>query len=87
MSEKLEYLKKLELQIQEAEEVLIQRKAKREKFRQQLQHEEIDRLEEHLANAKIRLKDLSTLAEESWQDFKQIIEDTLESLRESLKKL
>ncbi len=87
MSEKLEYLKKLELQVEEAQAVLDRLKAEREQARQAAQHEEIERLEEHLADARVRLTDLSKLTEEAWQDFKTIVEEVLHKLQESLSSL
>ncbi|MGF1541617.1 MAG: hypothetical protein ACFCU5_14405 [Pleurocapsa sp.] len=87
MNEKLQYLKKLEAQIQEAQAVLIELKADRTKVKQELQHEEIDRLEEHLANAQIQMKDLTEVTEEAWYDLKDLVEELLSNLSNSVKKL
>jgi DNA repair ATPase RecN len=87
MNQRLEYLEKLEQQIYEAQAVLNRLKAEREKIIQIEQHAEIERLEEHLEQAQIRFKDLATVAEEAWQELKEVTEEALVNLNESLKKL
>ena len=87
MNEKLQYLKRLEVQIQEAEAILTKLKANRTQVKQELQHEEIDRLEEHLANAQIQMKDLTEVTEEAWYDLKDMVEELLSNLSNSVKKL
>ncbi|MDJ0706003.1 MAG: hypothetical protein QNJ46_22260 [Leptolyngbyaceae cyanobacterium MO_188.B28] len=54
MSEKLEYLQKLELKITEAQAVLAKLKAERIQVLEKVQHDEIERLEQHLSAAHVR---------------------------------
>ena len=87
MNERLEYIKKLETQIREAQSTLNRLKAKREQVIQQAQHEEIERLEEYLDRAQVRLKDIKEAAEEAWQELKEAIDELLRKIAESLRKL
>lgn len=80
-------MERLEQQINEAQAVLERLKAEREQLIQQEQHEEIERLEEHLENAQIHLRDLVALGEEAWEELKVAIEQALHQLSESIKKL
>lgn len=87
MNERLEYIKKLETQISEAQSTLNGLKAKREQVIQQAQHEEIERLDEHLEQAQVRLEKIHEAAEEAWQELKQGIDELLHYISESLQKL
>ncbi|NEN95221.1 MAG: hypothetical protein F6J94_23335 [Moorea sp. SIO1F2] len=87
MNERLEYIEKLEGQINEAQTTLNRLKAEREELIQKLQHEEIERLEEHLENAQVKLKDINAAAEEAWHELKETIEQLLHTISDSLKNL
>lgn len=86
MNEKLQYLKRLELQIKEAQAVLTKLKTERNQVEQELQHEEIERLEEHLANAQIKMQDLVEVTEEAWYDLKKVVDKLLCNLSDSVNK-
>ncbi|MEO0802775.1 MAG: hypothetical protein AAFY57_10930 [Cyanobacteria bacterium J06642_2] len=86
MSEKQTYLNKLNVQIQEAQGVLDKLKAERDELREQAQHEEIEHLEQHLADARIKFKDLADIAEDSWLDLQESLDKLLIDLRESIQK-
>ena len=87
MNERLAYIEKLEAQIREAQNTLNRLKAEKEQVIQQAQHEEIERLEEHLERAQVRLKDIYSAAEEAWQELKEVIDELLGKISESLRKL
>ncbi len=87
MNERLAYIEKLEAQIREAQNTLNRLKAEKEQVLQQAQHEEIERLEEHLERAQVRLKDIYSAAEEAWQELKEVIDELLGKISESLTKL
>ena len=87
MNERLAYIEKLEAQIREAQTTLNRLKAEKEQVIQQAQHEEIERLEEHLERAQVRLKDIYSAAEEAWQELKEVIDELLGKISESLTKL
>jgi hypothetical protein len=87
MNPKLEYLQQLELEMAEAHQSLEILKERYRAARESAQHEEVDRLEEHLANTRIRLQDLSQATEEGWQDLKTILEEALRTLRDQIQKL
>lgn len=87
MNEKLVYIQKLEAQINQAQTTLNRLKAERKQAIQQAQHEEIERLEEHLDHAQVRLKDIYEAAEEAWQELKEGMDELLHNITESLKKL
>lgn len=87
MSQRKEYIEKLEAQIQDAQTALDRLKAERDEAVQDLQHQEIDRLEHHLANARVNLTAISEAAEEAWTDLKDVIDKLLRELRDSLNTL
>ena len=87
MNERLAYIEKLEAQIREAQTTLNCLKVEREQVIQQAQHEEIERLEEHLDRAQVRLKDIYEAAEEAWQELKVAMDELLRNISESLTKL
>ncbi|MCA9482661.1 MAG: hypothetical protein KC553_02895 [Nitrospina sp.] len=87
MNERLEYVQEKEREIQEVQEKLEQLKKDRDQAVETLQHEEIDRLEEHLDNARVNLKAISEVAGESWQELKEVVEKVLNELGEKLKRL
>ncbi len=87
MNERLVYIEQLEAQIGEAQTTLDRLKAKKEQVLQQAQHEEIERLEEHLDRAQVRLKDIHEAAEEAWQELKAGMDELLSKISQSLKKL
>ena len=87
MNQRLEYIKKLEEQISQAQAVLDRLKAERNQALQQAQHDEIEHLEHYLESAQLRLKDISEAAEEAWEELKKAIEDLLSQINEILQKL
>ncbi len=87
MNSKTEYLHQLEQQIAEAKQVLENLKTEYQEAREAAQHEEIERLEQHLQSAQIRSEDLAKATDEAWQDLKSLIDEVLHNLRDSLKKL
>ncbi|MEM8720070.1 MAG: hypothetical protein AAGE84_12265 [Cyanobacteria bacterium P01_G01_bin.39] len=87
MNERLIYIEKLESQIDEAQVTLNRLKAQKEQALQQAQHEEIERLEEHLEHAQVRLKDIREAAESAWQELKTGMDELLNNIALSLKKL
>ncbi|MEL6492499.1 MAG: hypothetical protein AAFV85_24980 [Cyanobacteria bacterium J06634_6] len=87
MQERLAYIEKLETQIGEAQNTLNRLKAEKEEAVQQRQHEEIEHLEKHLDRAQVKLKDVQAAAEEAWQEVKEGIDELLNTLNESLKRL
>ena len=76
-SKRLEALHQLDVQIDEAQAVLAELQAKRQALREAAQHEEIDRLEQHLSESRVRLKDLVTLAEQAWQEIREAVDELL----------
>ena len=80
MSEKSE----LEERIAAAEEVLRELKQLEEQERVRRQHAEIDRLEEHLARARISLADLRPAAGAAWAELRQAIDALIASLHKLL---
>ena len=84
MSEKIEYLQKLELKIGEAQAVLARLKAEKTQVLEQAQHEEIERLEQHLSTAQVRVKDIVTVADEAWHEIKSATEELLRAISDSL---
>ena len=84
MSEKIEYLQKLELRISEAQAVLTKLKAEKIQVLEQAQHEEIEQLEKHLETAQGRLKDIANVADEAWHEIKEAVEELLKTISESL---
>ncbi|MCJ2541443.1 hypothetical protein [Thermostichus vulcanus] len=64
MNSKAEYLQELEQQIAEATQALETLKAEYREAREVAQHEEIERLEQHLESAKIRSQDLAKATDE-----------------------
>ncbi|MCG8362584.1 MAG: hypothetical protein MJA27_04520 [Pseudanabaenales cyanobacterium] len=84
MSEKIEYLQKLELRISEAQAVLTKLKAEKIQVLEQAQHEEIEQLEKHLETAQVRLKDIANVADEAWHEIKEAVEELLKTISESL---
>ena len=84
MSEKIEYLQKLELRISEAQAVLTKLKAEKIQVLEQAQHEEIEQLEKHLETAQVRLKDIANVADEAWHEIKEAVEELLKNISESL---
>ena len=71
----------LEARIAEAEEVLTDLKARRERERIRLQHAEIDRIEEHLEGARLQVKDLKPAADAAWHEVRQGLDRLLAGLR------
>lgn len=76
-SQRLDALHKLDQQIDEAQALLLQLQEKRQALRQAAQHEEIEQLEKHFSESRVRLKDLVTLAEVSWQEIKRAVDELL----------
>ena len=87
MSERLEYIRTLEAQIVEAQATLDRLKAEHDHELQALQHEEIDRLEEHLASARISLSGISSAAEDAWHELRESVDTVRAALRLSVSKL
>ncbi len=87
MNTKADYLHHLEQEIAEAESALQALKAEYQQTKEAAQHEEIEKLEQHLQSARIRSQDLSQVTEEAWLDLKAMIEEAVHNLRESLQKL
>ena len=87
MSEKIEYLQKLELRISEAQAVLAKLRAEKIQVLEQAQHEEIEQLEKHLETAQVKLKDLAVVADEAWHEIKQAVDELLKTISESLGRL
>jgi len=81
MSEKLVYLEQLETQIAEAKEILTRLQAAADAERQRLQHEEIEHLEQHLAQAEVNFQDVKAAGEEAWLELKHQSEHLWENLR------
>ncbi len=76
-SKRLEAIHELDVQIDEAKAVLAELQAKRQALREAAQHEEIERLEQHLSESRVRLKDLVTLAEQAWQEIREAVDELL----------
>ena len=87
MSQRKEYIEMLETRIQAAQTALDLLKEKRDEALQDLQHEEVDQLEQHLDNARVSLKAISETAEEAWTELKDGIDTLLHELGETLNKL
>ena len=71
----------LEAKISEAESHLKELKEQRAQERQRLQHAEIDRLEEHLGQARVGLVDLKPAADAALADLRKLVESVLNELR------
>lgn len=87
MNEQLDYIQQLEQQIAEAQTSLDGLKTRRDRIVEQAQHEEIERLERHLADARVKSQDLSHAAAEAWQDLKASIDELMQQLQDGLQKL
>ena len=87
MQERLAYIEKLEAQIDQAQKTLDRLKEDQKQAIEAGQHEEIERLEEHLDSAQVKLQDLRNAAGEAWQEVKEGVDELLRRLRESLSKL
>lgn len=74
----------VEERIAEAERVLRELKDAREEERQRMQHAEIERLEEHLDEARIRLSDVRSAADAAWGELRERIERVIAELRRLL---
>ncbi|WP_348674764.1 hypothetical protein [uncultured Abyssibacter sp.] len=69
-----QYIQELETRIDRAKQVLTDLKAERRAALEQLQHAEVDRLEEHLASTEHKLSDLREASAEAWEEIKDAIE-------------
>lgn len=76
-SQRLAALHQLDQQIDEVKAVLEQLQEKRQSLKEAAQHEEIERLETHFSESQVRLKDLATLAEQSWKEIKTAVDELL----------
>ncbi|MEO0375848.1 MAG: hypothetical protein AAF329_14740 [Cyanobacteria bacterium P01_A01_bin.17] len=54
---------------------------------EEAQHEEIEKLECHLADARVKSQNLSQAAAEAWQDLRISIDELMQQLHEGLQRL
>lgn len=87
MNERAEYIQRLEVQINEAQRTLDHLKASRDQALQAAQHEEVERLEEHLEQAQVRFVDIREAAGEAWRDLIAGMDETMHVISEMIKKL
>ena len=87
MSERLQYIEQLESQIATTKTTLEALKAEREKALVEVQHEEIENLEKYLDEANVNLQSLSESAEDAWHELKVVIEQLMNDMSNSLKRL
>lgn len=87
MNERAEYIQKLEAQISEVQRTLDHLKASRDQALQTAQHEEVERLEEHLEHAQVRFTDIREAAGEAWRDLIVGMDETMHVISEMMKKL
>lgn len=64
-----------------------QLKADRDRILEQAQHEEIEQLEQHLADAQLKLTDISDAADEAWHEITQAIDAAIQGLQARVQKL
>lgn len=81
MSDKLAYIQQIETQISEVQATLEQLKLDRDRILEQAQHEEIEQLEQHLADAQLKLTDIAEAADEAWQEITHAIEEAIKGLQ------
>ncbi|MEM6449441.1 MAG: hypothetical protein AAF703_03905 [Cyanobacteria bacterium P01_D01_bin.105] len=87
MSERLEYVQKLETQIAAAKSHLDTLKADKKEALVAIQHEEVANLEKYLDQANVSLSGLNMASEDAWHALKEDIDRVLTSLRETVDKL
>lgn len=87
MSDRLAYVEQLESQINTATLALEKLKSEKEKALVDVQHEEIENLEQYLAEAHVRLHSLSIAAEDAWHDLRDVIDRLMHDMGHSLKRL
>lgn len=81
MSDKLAYIHQIETQISDIKATLAQLKTDRDRILEQAQHEEIEQLEQHLADAQLKLSDIASAADEAWQEITQAIDEAIKGLK------
>ena len=74
----------LERKVAEAEQVLAELKTRRKQIREQRQHAEIDRLEDHLESTRVRLADVRSAAGAAREELRRSIDTLLSELRRLL---
>ncbi|MBV62579.1 hypothetical protein [Abyssibacter profundi] len=73
-------LSDLEARMDRARRTLEELRAEHDEVSQQSQHEEIDRLEAHLASTEHKLADLRTAGAEAWHEIRAAIETLWEDI-------
>lgn len=81
MSDKLAYIQQIETQISDVKATLEQLKTDRDRILEQAQHEEIEQLEQHLADAQLRLTDIANAADEAWHEITLAIDEAIKGLQ------
>ncbi|ABW30264.1 MULTISPECIES: hypothetical protein [Acaryochloris] len=87
MSDKLAYIQRIETQISDVKATLAQLKSDRDRILEQAQHEEIEQLEQHLADAQLKLTDIANAADEAWQEITQAIDEAIKGLQTRVQNL
>lgn len=87
MSERLDYIQQLEVQIGNTKETLEKLKTEREEAMLAVQHEEIEKLEKYLDQANVSLRGLSVAAEDAWHELKEVVEQLIGNINSALKRL
>lgn len=87
MSDKLAYIQRIETQISDVKATLEQLKTDRDRILEQAQHEEIEQLEQHLADAQLKLTDIANAADEAWQEITQAIDEAIKGLQTRVQNL
>lgn len=75
--QRLAALQELDHQIDEVKALLADLQGKRQAMTEAAQHEEIERLEQHFSDSRVRLKDLAHLAEQAWLEIKTAVDELL----------
>lgn len=87
MSERLDYVRQLETQIETAKSSLQKLKTERDEVMLAAQHEEIEHLENYLDQANVSLKDISAAAEEAWHELRESLDHLMKDIGDRLKHL
>lgn len=87
MSDKLAYIQQIETQISDVKATLEQLKTDRDRILEQAQHEEIEQLEQHLADAQLRLTDIANAADEAWREITLAIDEAIKGLQAKVQNL
>ena len=85
MNDKLATIANLELSIEKKKALLAKLQADVQQLRDEVKHEEIEKLEEHIAHAEVKLSNIRDVAEEAWHEFVEAIEHSWDNMSDWVK--